>query len=112
MKSNMGAADKAIRIVLAIVFAGLYITKLVEGTVGLALLVIGGVFLLTYYPDGLINGQSGGMAVVTNTGFALIGSPLLAPVGGITFVINTPTLACTLTSGLTVGCILSVIQIG
>ena len=72
----------------------------------------GGVFLLTYYPDGLINGQSGGMAVVTNTGFALIGSPLLAPVGGITFVINTPTLACTLTSGLTVGCILSVIQIG
>jgi hypothetical protein len=43
----MGSADKAIRIVLAIVFAGLYITKLVEGTVGLALLVIGGVFLLT-----------------------------------------------------------------
>ena len=47
MKSNMGSTDKAIRIVLAIVFAGLYITKLVEGTVGLALLVIGGVFLLT-----------------------------------------------------------------
>jgi hypothetical protein len=47
MKSNMGSADKAIRIVLAIVFAGLYITKLVEGTVGLALLVLGGVFLLT-----------------------------------------------------------------
>jgi len=43
----MGSADKAIRIVLAIVFAGLYITKLVEGTVGLALLVLGGVFLLT-----------------------------------------------------------------
>ena len=47
MKSNMGSADKAIRIVLAIVFAGLYITKFVEGTVGLALLVLGGVFLLT-----------------------------------------------------------------
>jgi hypothetical protein len=47
MKSNMGSADKAIRIVLAIVFAGLYITKLVEGTVGIALLVFGGVFLLT-----------------------------------------------------------------
>jgi hypothetical protein len=47
MKSNMGSADKAIRILLAIVFAGLYITKLVEGTVGLALLVLGGVFLLT-----------------------------------------------------------------
>lgn len=47
MKSNMGSADKAIRIVLAIVFAGLYITKLVEGTLGLALLVLGGVFVLT-----------------------------------------------------------------
>ena len=47
MKSNMGSADKAIRIVLAIVFAGLYITKLVEGTLGIALLVLGGVFLLT-----------------------------------------------------------------
>ena len=47
MKSNMGAADKAIRIVLAIVFAGLYITKIVEGTVGITLLVLGGVFLLT-----------------------------------------------------------------
>ena len=47
MKSNMGSADKAIRIVLAIVFAGLYITQLVEGTVGIALLVLGGVFLLT-----------------------------------------------------------------
>ena len=47
MKTNMGSADKAIRIVLAIVFAGLYITKLIEGTVGLALLVLGGVFLLT-----------------------------------------------------------------
>ena len=43
----MGSADKAIRIVLAIVFAGLYITQLVEGIVGIALLVLGGVFLLT-----------------------------------------------------------------
>lgn len=47
MKTNMGTADKAIRIVLAIVFAGLYITKLVEGNLGIALLVLGGIFLLT-----------------------------------------------------------------
>lgn len=47
MKSNMGSLDKAIRIILAIVFAMLYITKTVEGTVGLVLLVLGGVFLLT-----------------------------------------------------------------
>ncbi len=43
----MGSLDKAIRVILAIVFAMLYITKTVEGTVGLVLLVLGGVFLLT-----------------------------------------------------------------
>ena len=43
----MGATDKAIRIILAIAFAGLYITKLVEGNLGLVLLTIGGVLLLT-----------------------------------------------------------------
>ncbi len=47
MKSNMGPLDKAIRIILAITFAALYITKMVEGTVGIILLVLGGVFLLT-----------------------------------------------------------------
>ena len=43
----MGATDKAIRIILAIAFAGLYITKLVEGNLGLVLLTIGGVLILT-----------------------------------------------------------------
>ena len=43
----MGNTDKAIRIILAIAFAGLYITKLVEGNLGLVLLTIGGVLLLT-----------------------------------------------------------------
>ena len=43
----MGSLDKAIRIVLAIIFALLYSTKLVEGTVGIVLLALGGVFLLT-----------------------------------------------------------------
>ena len=47
MKANMGSLDKAIRVILAIVFAMLYITKTVEGTVGIILLVFGGVFLLT-----------------------------------------------------------------
>jgi hypothetical protein len=47
MKKNMGTTDKAIRIILAIAFAGLYITKLVEGSLGLVLLTIGGVLLLT-----------------------------------------------------------------
>lgn len=47
MKANMGSLDKAIRIVLAIVFATLFITKMVEGTLALILLILGGVFLFT-----------------------------------------------------------------
>ena len=47
MKANMGSLDKAVRIVLAIVFAMLFITKTVESTVGMVLLVLGGVFLFT-----------------------------------------------------------------
>ena len=47
MKHNMGSLDKAIRIILAIVFAGLYITKMIEGTFAIILLVVGAVFLLT-----------------------------------------------------------------
>lgn len=46
MKANMGSLDKAIRIIIAIAFAMLYITKTVEGTAGIVLLVVG-VFLLT-----------------------------------------------------------------
>lgn len=47
MKTNMGSLDKAIRILLAIAFAMLYITKMVQGTFGIILLVFGAVFLLT-----------------------------------------------------------------
>jgi len=47
MKANIGSLDKVIRIFLAIVFAMLYITKMVEGTVSVILLVVGGVLLLT-----------------------------------------------------------------
>ena len=47
MKANIGSLDKVIRIFLAIVFAMLYITKMVEGTVSIMLLVVGGVLLLT-----------------------------------------------------------------
>jgi hypothetical protein len=47
MKANIGSLDKVIRIILAIAFAMLYITKMVEGTEGTILLVAGGVLLLT-----------------------------------------------------------------
>lgn len=45
----MGGTDRTIRILVAIVFAVLYFTKTVEGTLGLILLILGGVFLLTSF---------------------------------------------------------------
>ena len=47
MKANIGSFDKVIRIILAIIFAVLYFTKLVDGTVGIVLLVLSGILLLT-----------------------------------------------------------------
>lgn len=61
MKKNMGSADRIIRIIIAAVFAVLYFTGTVSGTVGLVLLILGIVFLLTsmisfcplYFPFGI-----------------------------------------------------------
>jgi Protein of unknown function (DUF2892) len=47
MKKNMGSTDKIIRIILAAVFAVLYFTGTVTGTLGLVLVILGGVFLAT-----------------------------------------------------------------
>jgi hypothetical protein len=47
MKQNVGATDKIIRILLAIVFAALYITNVVTGTLGIVLLVVAVVFAAT-----------------------------------------------------------------
>tara|TARA_B100001109_G_C18864465_1_gene476152 strand:+ start:2803 stop:3006 length:204 start_codon:yes stop_codon:yes gene_type:complete len=47
MKSNMGSTDKVIRFILAAVFAVLYFTGTVSGTLGLILLILGGVFVFT-----------------------------------------------------------------
>ncbi len=49
MKTNMGSTDKIIRILLAIVFAVLYFTGIVSGTLGIILLVLGGVFVATSF---------------------------------------------------------------
>lgn len=43
----MGNIDKIIRVLIAAVFAVLYFTGSVTGTIGLVLLVLGGVFLFT-----------------------------------------------------------------
>ena len=47
MKKNMGSTDKIIRVLLAAVFAFLYFSNVVSGTVGIVLLVLAAVFLLT-----------------------------------------------------------------
>lgn len=47
MKTKVGTIDKLLRIAMAIVFAALYFTDTVTGTLGIVLLVLGGVFLLT-----------------------------------------------------------------
>ena len=61
MKTNMGIIDRAIRIVVALVFVGLYFTGVVTGTLAIVLLVLAGVFTLTtlvgfcplYWPFGI-----------------------------------------------------------
>lgn len=61
MKKNMGSADRIIRVIAAIIFAVLYFTGTVTGTLGIVLLVLGAVFVLTsvvsfcplYLPFGL-----------------------------------------------------------
>lgn len=47
MRSNMGSADRIIRIVIAAVIAALYFTNVITGTIGIALLVLAGIFVLT-----------------------------------------------------------------
>lgn len=47
MKKNMGSLDKAIRIIIAAVVAGLYYGNIITGTLGIVLLVLAGVFVLT-----------------------------------------------------------------
>lgn len=49
MKKNMGNADRVIRIVLALIFATLYFTGTITGTLGLVLVILGAVFVLTSF---------------------------------------------------------------
>ena len=47
MKKNMGVADRVIRIVIAVIIAGLYFTGKITGTLGTVLLAVAGIFTLT-----------------------------------------------------------------
>lgn len=47
MKKNMGNADRIIRVLIAAIIAILYFTNVIPGTLGIVLMVLGGVFVLT-----------------------------------------------------------------
>ena len=61
MKTNMGIIDRVVRMVIALVFIGLYFANVVTGTLAIVLLVLAGVFTLTalvgfcplYWPFGI-----------------------------------------------------------
>ncbi len=47
MKHNMGSGDRIFRILVAALLAWLYFSGTVTGTIGIILVVLGGVFVLT-----------------------------------------------------------------
>lgn len=47
MKKNMGAADKLIRVLIAVIIAVLYYLEMISGTLALVLLAFAFIFLLT-----------------------------------------------------------------
>ncbi len=49
MKPNMGTVDKVVRILVAIVIAGLYFTNQISVTVAIVLLVVAAVIILTSF---------------------------------------------------------------
>lgn len=49
MKKNVGTVDNAIRILVALVLAGLYLANVISGTLGVILLIVAVVFVLTSF---------------------------------------------------------------
>lgn len=49
MKKNMGSADRIIRILIALAIGALYFLEVIEGTLGIVLLVVAAIFLLTSF---------------------------------------------------------------
>ena len=49
MKTNMGTADRIIRLIIAAIVGILFYTNVITGTLGIVLLVLAGVFVLTSF---------------------------------------------------------------
>jgi len=65
MKKNMGTIDKIIRVLIAVVIAILFFTKVITGALGMVLLALAIIFVLTslisfcplYLPFGINTGK-------------------------------------------------------
>jgi hypothetical protein len=65
MKKNIGTIDKVVRILIAVVIAILFFTKVITGVLGIVLIVLAGVFVITsllgfcplYLPFGISTGK-------------------------------------------------------
>ncbi len=49
MKKNMGGADRTIRILIAAIVVALYYFEVINGILGIVLLVLAGIFVLTSF---------------------------------------------------------------
>ena len=49
MKKNMGSVDRVVRILIAIVIAGLYFANQISGTAAIIFLILAGIFILTSF---------------------------------------------------------------
>ena len=49
MKKNMGTLDKSIRIIVAVIIASLYFTKVISGTFAIVLLIFAAIFIVTSF---------------------------------------------------------------
>jgi Protein of unknown function (DUF2892) len=49
MKKNMGSIDKGVRILAAIIIAGLYFANQISGIAAIVLLVLAGIFVVTSF---------------------------------------------------------------
>jgi hypothetical protein len=49
MKTNIGKTDRIIRLILAIIMTGLFLGKVVTGTLGIIFVVLSLIFLLTSF---------------------------------------------------------------
>jgi hypothetical protein len=49
MKKNMGSIDRIVRIIIALIIAGLWYTETISGTVAIIGLILAGIFILTSF---------------------------------------------------------------